>query len=99
MIGKKYRFRNDKFKVDIDFVLQNLLVERIVWIDNRYYAINKKDNNVGGNSKYRTEAEFNRSVDSLEEKWGDCLKIKRNRYGSQMGISLNVKRKQVINYD
>ena len=36
VIGRKYRFRNDKYKVDIDFCLQNLLADRIIFIDNRY---------------------------------------------------------------
>lgn len=31
VIGRKYRFRDDKFKVDIDFCMQNILVDRIIW--------------------------------------------------------------------
>lgn len=96
VIGRKFDFRNDKFKVDIDFVLQNLLVERIIWMDNRYYAINSKDNNTGGNSKFRSQAAYEKSVETLQEKWGDCIKVKKDKHNSQIGISLNFRRKQHI---
>lgn len=94
VIGRKYRFRDDKFKVDIDFCLQNLLVDRILWIDNRYYFLQCRDNNVGGNSAFRTKEGFDRSVQTLKEKWGDCLKISYHK--SQIRISLDVKRRQSV---
>ena len=91
---RKYEFRNDKFKVDIDFCLQNLLVERVVWCDNRYYASNYKDMNTGGNAEFRSETEYNKSLESLCEKWGDCLKVRK--YKNQNRVSLNISRKQAI---
>lgn len=94
VIGRKYRFRDDYFKVDIDFCLQNLLVDRILFIDNRYYWYQNGDNNVGGNSIFRTQEGFKKSVDSLKEKWGENLKVSYHK--SQIRISLNVKRKQQI---
>lgn len=90
--GRKYRFRDDKFKVDIDFCLQNLLVERIVWMDNRYYASNNKDNNRGGNAKFRTEEDYNKSIDSLKQKWGACINVRD--YQNQKRISIAFTRKQ-----
>ena len=93
VIGRDHRFRNDRFKVDIDFTLQNLLKERIVFMDNRYYACNIKDGNTGGNSEFRTEEAFNKSIETLEKKWGNCIRV-TGQYRSQCKISLNFTRKQ-----
>lgn len=95
VIGKSLRFRNDKFKVDIDFCLQNLLFNRIVWCDNRYYFIQYRDNNKGGNSEFRNSQDYEKSTQSLKDKWGDYIKIKKGK-GSQISIKLNVPRKQNI---
>lgn len=97
IIGRKHRFRNDKFKVDIDMCLQSLLTERIVWIDNRYYFNQNRDNNAGGNGQFRTEELFRKSVDSLKSKWGAYLK--EGKHKNQIRLSLNVKRRQDIKYE
>lgn len=94
IIGRKYRFRNDKFKVDIDYCLQTLLVDRILFQDTRYYFFQHRDDNTGGNSEFRTQADFEKSTQSLVDKWGDCVKIGKHR--NQIRISLNVKRRQSI---
>lgn len=98
VIGRGYQFRNDKYKVDIDFCLQNILKDRIILCNNMYYAIQKRDNNVGGNSLFRTEDEYNKSLDSLLNKWGKYLK-KSKTHKSQISLKLNVERKQVIDYE
>lgn len=98
IIGRKYRFRNDKYKVDIDYCLQCLLVDRIIFQDCRYFFWQNRDNNKGGNSSFRTEEEYNKSIETLCDKWGDCLKIS-NQHKSQVKINLNVKRKQAIKYE
>lgn len=95
VIGKSIRFRNDKFKVDIDFCLQNLLTNRIIWCDNRYYFIQYRDNNKGGNSEFRTAKDYEQSTKSLKEKWGKYITVKHGK-GSQISIKLNVDRKQDI---
>lgn len=95
VIGRKYRFRNDYFKVDIDFCLKNLLVDRIIFMDNRYYFIQNRDNNTGGNSAFRTMEAYQKSCETLKRKWGKYIKIKMGK-GSQISISLNVKRKQEV---
>lgn len=94
VIGRKYRFRDDYFKVDIDMCLQSLLVDRIIWIDNRFYCSQDRDNNKGGNAKFRTKENFQRSVDSLLAKWGDCLKV--SWHDNNISIKTNVKRRQDI---
>ena len=92
--GRKYRFRDDYFKVDIDFCLQCLLIDRFIWMDNRYYALQSRDNNTGGNSKFRTEDKYNESIDSLFRKWGKCLKLRLTR--SQKCIHITTSRRQSL---
>lgn len=94
VIGKNQRFRNDKYKVDIDFCLQSLLNKRIVFQNCMYWAAQMRDNNIGGNSEFRTSEEYNKSLDSLKEKWGNYVKVYEKH--SQKQIKLNVGRKQVI---
>lgn len=96
VIGKGIQFRNDKFKVDIDFCLQNLMINRIIWCDNRYYFSQARDNNSGGNSLFRNQEEYEKSCQSLKEKWGSYINIKNDKHRSQISISLNVKRKQSL---
>lgn len=97
VIGRKYRFRKDKFKVDIDFCLKVLMGDRIVWQDKRYTADQMRDNNAGGNAKFRTEDEYIKSVNSLKEKWGNCIKVTKHK--NQLNINLKCKRRQAIRYE
>ena len=48
VIGRKFRFRDDYFKVDIDMCLQAMMVDRVIWIDARYCFYQNRDNNMGG---------------------------------------------------
>lgn len=96
VIGRGHRFKDDKFKVDIDFCLQSLLAERIIWVDNRYYFLQKRDNNLGGNSEFRTAEGFRASVDSLKAKWGKYINVNEKAGSSQIEIRLNVGRKQEV---
>lgn len=95
VIGKNIKFRDDKFKVDIDFCLQNLMLKRIIWCDNRYCLLQKRDCNAGGNSSFRTLEGYKQSTESLKKKWGKYINVKE-KVGSQIKITLNVKRKQQI---
>lgn len=96
VIGKGQRFRNDYFKVDIDFCLQTLMNYRILLCDNRYQWCQYRDNNKGGNSQFRTKEAFDKSVETLKAKWGECITINRDKHTSQISIKLNVPRKQDI---
>lgn len=95
VIGKETRFRNDKFKVDIDFCLQHLLTDRFILVDNRYYFAQYRDNNKGGNSEFRSKDSYEQSTKSLKDKWGKYVQIRHGK-GSQISIKLNVPRKQNI---
>lgn len=94
IIGRKLRFTDNKLKVDIDFCLKNLLVNRIVFQDKRYNFSQLRDNNVGGNAQFRTKENFDQEVKKLTDKWGKCLKIRSHK--SNLNINLNVPRKQNI---
>lgn len=98
VIGRSHKFRDDKFKVDIDFCLQNLLTDRIIWQDERYYFLQNRDNNTGGNSLFRNQKDYEESLNSLKKKWGRFLKQGKSNK-SQIKLNLNVKRKQDIQYE
>lgn len=93
--GRKYRFRDDKFKVDIDYTLQSLLVDRIIFQDMRYLFSTSRDNNRGGNATFRNMADYEKSLETLKKKWGACLRVK-NHKTSNININLNVPRKAPI---
>ena len=94
VIGREYKFRDDAFKVDIDMCLQNLLVDRIIWIDYRYTFPQQRDNNTGGNSIFRTKELFDKSVESLKKKWGSAIRLSNHK--GQIHIQTNVGRKQNV---
>lgn len=95
VIGRDFRFRNDKLKVDIDFCLQNLMVNRILWQDARYDFYQLRDNNKGGNAKFRTQKDYEESTRTLKQRWGKYINIKW-AHKNQLSISMNVQRKQQI---
>lgn len=92
--GRQFRFLDDKFKVDYDYSLQALLVDRIVWIDHRYGFTQARDNNGGGNAEFRTQVGYQQSVDKLEKRWGSALKI--SWYKSQLKIGMTFHRRQQL---
>ena len=97
VIGREIKFRNDYFKVDIDFCMKNMQQNRIIWMDNRYMFVQKRDNNAGGNALFRTSDAYERSIDSLVKKWGKYIKVRRVK--NQYNIRTNVGRKQAISYE
>lgn len=99
IIGRRYKFREDKFKVDIDFCLQNLLVNRILLCDSRYYFAQGRDNNAGGNSEYRTEELMDQSIKSLVDKWFPYVSSNKKKHRNNVSIKLNVARRQAISYE
>ena len=97
--GRKYRFRDDPFKVDIDYALQCLLVDRITFLDNRFTFAQARDNKKGGSSLYRTQDSMEKSIASLRKKWGSAITIKEGRHKNNMSTKINVPRKQAIIYE
>ena len=97
VIGKNRYFRKDYFKVDIDYCLKSLMVERIMFQNTMYLFRQSRDTNKGGNAMFRTEKDYNKSVETLKEKWGDALRVRKHK--SQIKITLNCPRRQKIEYD
>ena len=97
--GRKYKFRDDPFKVDIDYALQCLLVDRITFVDNRFTFAQARDNNKGGSSLYRTQDSMEKSIASLRKKWGSAICMKEGRHKSNVSGKINVPRRQVIIYE
>lgn len=85
---------HNMFKVDIDYCIQNLLIKRKVWIDNRFSFVQKRDNLAGGNALYRTEEAVMREMKYLKVKWGSYVKISKSR--SKEKLLLNIQREERI---
>lgn len=94
VIGKDLSFVDNKLKVDIDFCLKNMYYNRYLWIDCRYYFSQIRNNNKGGNSKYRSEAEFENATRMLKRKWGKYISIRKHQ--NDYAIKTSVKRKQSL---
>ena len=93
--GRKYRWtETNKLKVDIDFSLQVMFSERIIWMDNRYGFSQIRNLNSGGCSIFRTKNLVNEEQGYLEEKWQGHIKFKFHK-GIE-SVSINVPRKRSI---
>lgn len=91
VIGKKHKFIENDFKVDIDFCLSALLEDRIIFRDNRYSIVQKMNKNKGGNSIYRTKESVDKEICFLKNKWGSHIDFKTTKKGEKCKI--NVKRR------
>lgn len=96
MNGRNYRFRDDKYKVDFDMTLQNLLVDRICLVDKRTQVINKMMLGKGGNTTDRTMEKFKESLDSLTDRWGKYIKVDTKKNHNDISLSIKVTRRQKI---
>lgn len=71
VVGRRHRFLQcNLFKVDIDFCLEVLLHDRVVWLDNRFSFVQIRESNKGGNSVFRTADKVRNELDILKRKWG-----------------------------
>lgn len=94
VVGRDIRFLNQMFKVDIDFCLRTLLEKRIMWKDNRYSFVQKRDRNKGGNAIFRTADGIERELNYLDNKWGKYFKRRVTKAGEI--TNMRVKRKNDI---
>lgn len=97
VIGRRFRF--DQFldtKQDIDFSLQVLLHDRILWRDERFAFKNSKwFKRVGGMAGIRTAETVARDVARLRLKWGGAVEVnhsERNNRKHQQNVRLHVQR-------
>lgn len=87
---------NLRCKCDIDACLRELMIRRIIWKDNRYGFVQKRDSNTGGNALNKTSEQVERELSYLQAKWGKHIKIDRDTYTTNISISINVSRKQSV---
>ena len=81
VIGTDNLFIDNKFKVDIDFCLEALLHDRVIWKDNRISFLQVRDRNKGGNSVFRTKEQVDEEEKKLKKKWGKYIKFKETKSG------------------
>lgn len=96
--GRKFEFINHRFKVDFDFCLQCLLVERRILIDNRYFFLQCKESNQGGNALFRNKQDVDAEIERLEKKWGKYCRFVRGT-NENYKVKNCVVRKQSIQVD
>ena len=89
IIANELRFtEQNKFKVDVDYTLQQLMHHRIILLDERFSVSQIRDTNRGGNSKYRTKESTILEMEYLEEKWGKYLKIGQTKNKEQTRVKV-----------
>lgn len=98
VIDRRFWFAEGHNRVDIDYTMQCLLVDRIIWNDTRYWFAQVRDSNKGGSSETRTKESDEREIEYLKSRWGDYLKISEKN-SNKKSISVKVKRRQKVNYD
>jgi len=93
VIGKQLRWtQHNKLKVDIDYSLMHLQENRIIWKDQRFSLVNKRDSNKGGNTEFRNQEQINKELRFLKLKWGKYININESKF--KYRISIKVKRTQ-----
>lgn len=90
VIGRTVKFCSNRFKVDVDFFLRNLLEHRIVLIDERYHFAQIRDRNAGGNSLFRTKEAVDMEIAYVKGAWGRHVKFVEQK--GTVSCKLDVKR-------
>ena len=95
IIEPKYRFdENNRLKVDVDYCLQSLLRDRIVWVEERFGFIQVRDRNIGGSSIFRSRERMRKEMEYLKNKWGKYIELRFTK--TKESVRLNVDRRQNI---
>ena len=97
IIGRKLRFDPTlDTKQDIDYSLQALYRDRVIWRDLRFgFKCSGWFQRPGGNATIRTSETLEKNVRRLKQKWGDAVSIehsKRNNKLTHQNVSINVQR-------
>ena len=86
VVGRKHRFIENMFKVDVDFCLQVMMEDRVVWIDNQYSFVQHRNRNKGGNSLFRTKEKQDAEIEGLRKKWGAHFRYEESKAGEKTTI-------------
>jgi glycosyltransferase involved in cell wall biosynthesis len=82
VVGRRLRFdETNKLRVDVDFCLQNMLENRIIWKEDRFSFVQQRFSNVGGNSIFRTADADKTERDYLKRKWGAYVIFAKTKVG------------------
>jgi hypothetical protein len=68
-------------RCDLDWTLQHLLQNRIVWVDQRWNWKQYRNTNTGGNAVNRSTAQTERDIQVTRERWGRFVTVKRRAIG------------------
>ena len=80
------------FKVDIDFCLETLLNKRVLFKDERFVFVQRRDRNFGGNAMFRNTELVAKEKAKLKKKWGKYINFSSTKMGES--CSLAVKRRE-----
>lgn len=88
----EYRFSDNCLRADIDYCLQSLQNERIVYQDNRYGFVHQRLGLSGGNSANRSQKRDQEELKYLLRKWGRYLEARVTDVGT-LRLVVKVQRK------
>ena len=75
-VGRRLRYDPSLvLRADIDYCLQALLRDRIIFMDCRYSFIHTRFGGSGGNAANRSSERHAREIAYLQRKWGQYLKV------------------------
>ncbi|MBZ0273809.1 hypothetical protein K8I61_17350 [bacterium] len=95
VIGRDFYWDEELiFRSDADFNLRHLLEERVIWSDQRFSFVQKRETNRGGNALYRTAEKVEREMRVLKRRWGQYISFKRHK--GVVGLTLSVPRRQSL---
>lgn len=79
-VGRSVRFDTSLLlRADVDFCLQSLARQRIVWQDMRFSFVHGCFKGTGGNAGQRSAARHARELAYLQRKWGPYLSVKKGK--------------------
>lgn len=90
IVGRRIKYDTSlKLRADIDFCLQSLLVDRIIWQDSRFAFVHKRWKGKGGNSTNRSAERHKAEIDYLKRKWGKYLQIEELENDFRLRINVD----------
>ena len=70
------KFRDDLVcKIDVNHCMEEINLNRRLFIDNRYSFLQKISTNTGGNSAYRTSDQIEKEIKILRNTWGGQIRL------------------------
>jgi hypothetical protein len=83
-----------KTQADIDFCLKALLLDRIIYVDNRFGFMCERFSNSGGSAGIRDEKTYREQCDLVKKRWGQWISVKKAK--TTIRIAVHVNRRQPL---